>query len=133
MHGADVQYSFDSLHIEGKDTLDFELALKPIPNHFIMAQGETDSFIETHIYPDLSLLIRQNKDTLLITKDSLLQFVNESYLNEALIEDINLILFEPSRPFYLIEFAVRKPNESFQFHFQALVEGKDFLISIVDE
>ncbi len=133
MHLNEAHFAFDSTWVDDKDTLDFELALKAIPNHFVMTNIETDSFIEAHIYEDLALLIRQNKDSLLITKDSLLPFVNQAYLNEALIEEINLMIFEPSRPFYLVEFAVRKPNENFRFRFQALIEGKDFLISIVDE
>jgi len=133
LHINEAHYSFDSLWTGGNDTLAFELALKAIPNHFVMTHLETDSFIEAHIYEDLALVLYQNQDRILITKDSLLPFVNEAYLNEALIEDINLMIFEPSRPFYLVEFAVRKPNEDFRFHFQALIEGKDLLISIVDE
>lgn len=133
LHLNKSHFAFDSSLVNNKDTLDFELALKAIPNHFVMTHVETDSFIEAHIYEDLAILIRQNKDSLFITKDSLLQFVNEAYLNEALIEDINLMVFEPSRPLYLVEFAVRKPNEDFRFHFQAMIEGESLLISIVDE
>jgi|GEM_PF-2119176 len=132
-HIGENVFEFDSLYINGKDSLHVLLALEPIPNHFIMTGNETDSFLERHIYDDQILVLHQNDDRIIINKDSLLPFINEAYLNEALIEKVNLMLFEPNKPIYLIEFAVKKPNENFSFHFQVLIEGKHVYIDIVDE
>ncbi|MBI1221006.1 MAG: hypothetical protein GC180_00245 [Bacteroidetes bacterium] len=132
-HFDEDLYHFDTLIVDQADSNKFSIDLSPIPGYFVLGQNESDSFIEAHFYQDLALVIRKNNDSLYITKDSLINFVNKDYLNEALLEDVHLMIFEPSISMYLIEFAVRKPWENDRFHFQVLMHNDAHQISIVDE
>ncbi|HCS21342.1 MAG TPA: hypothetical protein DIW47_12415 [Bacteroidetes bacterium] len=115
------------------DSLDFKLVLKPVPAHFIMIQLESDSFYEAHYFEDLHLVVTLNNDSFVVNKDSLLPYINEEYLNEARLEDVHVMAFDPERDYYLFEFSVRKPHEDFRYHFIATLEQKKLQILIDDE
>lgn len=133
MHLEENHFSMDTLWSDGKKEVDFTMKLNPIPNYFVVAHTETDSFVEAHFFQDLSLLLQVNSDSFIIHKDSLLPFVNDAYLKEALIEDVQLMAFEPENDYYLFEFAVRKPHEDFKFHFIGSLSNKTLLLNIDDE
>lgn len=132
-HAGENNFHFDTIVYSGNDSHHYALDLKPIPGYYVMGQAETDSFFEAHFYEDMYLVFRKDQDSLYISKDSLTPFVNEAYLNEAMIEDIHLMIFEPSAALYLFEFAVRKPLEDDRFHFQVFMEKGQHQINIVDE
>lgn len=125
LHPTEALFFMDSMH--------FQLALKPVPAHFIMIQVETDSFYEAHYFEDLHLVLKLDDDSFVVNKDSLHPFVNEAYLNEARMEDVHLMAFEPDRDYYLFEFSVRKPHEDFRYHFIASLDQKKLQIIIDDE
>lgn len=133
LHPTDVYFHMDSSLVIEKDSLHFQLALEAIPAHFIMIQLEADSFYEAHYFEDLHLVLTLNEARFVVNKDSLLPFVNEEYLNEARIEDVHLMAFEPDRDYYLFEFSVRKPHEDFRYHFIASLDQKKLQITIDDE
>ncbi|MHB1278969.1 MAG: hypothetical protein ACYC1Q_11305 [Bacteroidia bacterium] len=133
LHPTEEHFNMDSSVVTGKDTVLFQLSLEPVPAHFIMIQLETDSFYEAHYFEDLHLVLKLNEDSFVVNKDSLLPFINEEYLNEARLEDIHLMAFEPERDYYLFEFSVRKPHEDFRYHFIASLDQKKLQISIDDE
>ena len=132
-HVGENQVKLDTLLTGQKDTVNFFLALEPVPYHFVVAREETPEFVNMHLFEDLQLQIRADQDTFFIRKDDLLEWVNQEYLNEALILHPEVMILDPDNAHYYFEFTTRKPLERFQFRFQSEIRDGLLFTTIIDE
>lgn len=132
-HAGEGSSHWDSLWVSGKDTVLISFSLEPIPSNFVVANTESDSFVDMHVYEDKRLRIAIGEREWLVVKDSLLKDINKEYLDEALIEDLQLMVFQPDAGLYLFEFSVRKPMEKDVFHYQGQLLNGELELTISDE
>lgn len=103
-----------------------------IPNYYVLRSVQTDSTIDMHIFPDQRLYFIQANDTFYITKDSLLKDINNTYLNEAILQGLEPISLDGELEEYQFQFFVRKPFEEDRFNYELYYRNKTWQLIIVD-
>lgn len=132
-HQGEGLYRLDTMVQAPDSNIRLQLSLVPIPYHFIIGREETETAIRVHIYEDLELLMVLNGDTTHITKNDLVLFVNEEFLNEARLTDVRVLYINPDTRTCVIEFGAAKPLEHFAFRFSATLSANELHLDILDE
>ena len=133
VHEIEKLVLLDTIFIHEKDTTHYKLETQHRIPYFVMEEVDTEIASTAHYYEDVELIYIRNLDTLYINKDSFLVHVNQEYMNEALIEKPLVLEFVPEDDYLRLFCSVRKPRETFQFHFVITVEENELNVDIADE